>query len=159
MTVTDRRQTRPLVREGAPQRQHSNFQTENTIWSQVPEWTWHHDILTDWPSVVTWICLWLWHQCQWIQHRHSLKDTSSSWLPTLSTASMIQPTNQTASFAALVYSKRIRQTSGRSYTSFAVSSIADPTGFNVCPSPVRALLCAASNWVLCVILEQDVFHV
>jgi hypothetical protein len=58
MTVTDRRQTRPLVREGAPQIQQSNFQTENNIWSQFPEWTWHQDILTDWPSVVTW--LWLW---------------------------------------------------------------------------------------------------
>jgi hypothetical protein len=55
-----RKQTRPLVREGAPQRQHSKFQTENNIWSQVPEWTWHQDILTDWPSVVTWLWLWLW---------------------------------------------------------------------------------------------------
>jgi hypothetical protein len=35
MTAKDRRQTRPLVREGAPQRQHSNFQTENNIWTQV----------------------------------------------------------------------------------------------------------------------------
>jgi hypothetical protein len=57
--VTDRRQTRPLVREGASQRQHSNFQTEYNIWSRVPEWTWHQDILTDWPSVVTWLWLWL----------------------------------------------------------------------------------------------------
>jgi hypothetical protein len=47
------RQTRPLVGEGAPQRQHSNVQTEYDIWSRVPEWTWHHDILTDWSSVVT----------------------------------------------------------------------------------------------------------
>jgi hypothetical protein len=54
--VTDRRHTRPLVREGAPQRQHSNFQTEN-IWLQVPVCTGHQDILTDWQSVVTW--LWL----------------------------------------------------------------------------------------------------
>jgi hypothetical protein len=52
------RLTGPLVREGTPQRQHSKFQTENNIWSQVPEWTWHQDWLTDWPSVVTW--LWLW---------------------------------------------------------------------------------------------------
>jgi hypothetical protein len=63
--VTDRRQTRLLVREGAPQRQHSNFQTEYNTWSRVPEWTWHHDILTDWPSVVTW--LWLWLKCHRIQ--------------------------------------------------------------------------------------------
>jgi hypothetical protein len=59
MTVTDRRQTRSLVREGATQRQHSNFQTEYNIWLRVPEWTWHQDILTDWPSVVTWLWLWL----------------------------------------------------------------------------------------------------
>jgi hypothetical protein len=58
--VTDKRQTQPLVREGAPQRQNSNFQTENNIWSQVPEWTRHQDILTDWPSVVTWLWLWRW---------------------------------------------------------------------------------------------------
>jgi hypothetical protein len=28
LTVTDKRQTRPLIREGAQQRQHSNIQTE-----------------------------------------------------------------------------------------------------------------------------------
>jgi hypothetical protein len=61
MTVTDRKQTRPLVRESAPQGQHSNFQTENNIWSQVTEWIWHQDILTDWPSVVAWLWLWLNH--------------------------------------------------------------------------------------------------
>jgi hypothetical protein len=44
LTMTDRRQTRPLVREGAKQRQHSNFQTENNIWSLVPEWTRHQDM-------------------------------------------------------------------------------------------------------------------
>jgi hypothetical protein len=43
----------------APQRQHRNFQTKNNIWSQVPEWTRHQDILTDWPSVVTWLWLWV----------------------------------------------------------------------------------------------------
>jgi hypothetical protein len=37
----------PLVREDAPQKQHSNFETENNIWLQGPEWTWHQDILTD----------------------------------------------------------------------------------------------------------------
>jgi hypothetical protein len=40
LKVTDRRQTRPLVGEGAPQRQHSNVQTEYKIWSRVPGWTW-----------------------------------------------------------------------------------------------------------------------
>jgi hypothetical protein len=63
MTVTDRRQTRPLVRDCAPQRQHSNLQTENNIWSQVLEWMWHQDILTDWSSVVTWLWLWISSLC------------------------------------------------------------------------------------------------
>jgi hypothetical protein len=47
---SDWQETRLLVREGAPQRQHSNLQRENNIWPQVPEWTWHQDILTDRPT-------------------------------------------------------------------------------------------------------------
>jgi hypothetical protein len=39
--------TSHLVREGAPQRQDSNLRTESNIWSQVPEWARHLDILTD----------------------------------------------------------------------------------------------------------------
>jgi hypothetical protein len=39
--------------------------------------------------------------------------------------------NQAASFIALVDSERTRQTSGRSYTSLAVSNNAGPTGFIV----------------------------
>jgi hypothetical protein len=46
LTVTDKRQTRPLVREGAQQRQHSEIQTIN-IWSQVPKRARRQDILTD----------------------------------------------------------------------------------------------------------------
>jgi hypothetical protein len=46
LTVTDNRQTRPLVREGAQQRQHSKIQTIN-IWSQVPRWARRQDILTN----------------------------------------------------------------------------------------------------------------
>jgi hypothetical protein len=38
LTVADRGQIGPLVREGAPQRQDCNFQTESNIWSKVPEW-------------------------------------------------------------------------------------------------------------------------
>jgi hypothetical protein len=43
---------RPLVREGALQRQDSNIQkinlqTGSNIWSQVPEWARYQDILTD----------------------------------------------------------------------------------------------------------------
>jgi hypothetical protein len=47
LRVTDKRQTRPLVRKGARQRQHSNFQTESNIWSQVSGWNRHQDILTE----------------------------------------------------------------------------------------------------------------
>jgi hypothetical protein len=36
-----------FVREGAPQRQDSNFRTESNIWSQFPEWPRYLDILTD----------------------------------------------------------------------------------------------------------------
>jgi hypothetical protein len=46
LTVTDKRQTRPIVREGAKQRQHSEIQTIN-IWSQVPEWARYLDVMTD----------------------------------------------------------------------------------------------------------------
>jgi hypothetical protein len=45
-TVTDKRQTRPLVREGAQQRQQRNSDRIN-IWSQVPRWARRQDILTD----------------------------------------------------------------------------------------------------------------
>jgi hypothetical protein len=40
-------QTRALVREGAPQKEDRRFSTGSNIWSQVPEWTRHQDILTD----------------------------------------------------------------------------------------------------------------
>jgi hypothetical protein len=58
---TDEWQTRPLVREGAPQRQDINFAGEN-LWSKVPDWARHQDILTDWltdPLVVMWLWIWL----------------------------------------------------------------------------------------------------
>jgi hypothetical protein len=45
-------QTHPLVREGAPQKQDGNLPAGSNIWSQVPEWARHQDILTDQPSVV-----------------------------------------------------------------------------------------------------------
>jgi hypothetical protein len=34
-----------------------NLRAENNIWSQVPEWARHQDILTDRPSVVKWLRL------------------------------------------------------------------------------------------------------
>jgi hypothetical protein len=30
----------------------SNLPTGSNIWSEVPEWARHQDILTDWPSVI-----------------------------------------------------------------------------------------------------------
>jgi hypothetical protein len=52
-----KRQTRPLVREGAPQKQDRNCQTLINIWSWAPDGARHQDLLTDWPSVAMW--LWL----------------------------------------------------------------------------------------------------
>jgi hypothetical protein len=54
--VGPERQTRPLVREGAPpeirqQLSENNLRTESNIWSQVPEWTRYLNILTDWLTV------------------------------------------------------------------------------------------------------------
>jgi hypothetical protein len=37
----------------------SNCQTVTNIWSWAPEVTRHQDTLTDWPSVVMWLRLWL----------------------------------------------------------------------------------------------------
>jgi hypothetical protein len=58
-TLTDNRQTRPLVREGAPQRHNSIRQTVTNIWSWEPEGARHQDILIEWPSVVTRRWFWL----------------------------------------------------------------------------------------------------
>jgi hypothetical protein len=44
-------QTRPLVREGAPQKQHRNCQTVINILSWVPDGARHLDLLTDWLTV------------------------------------------------------------------------------------------------------------
>jgi hypothetical protein len=57
VTKTDTWQTRPLVREGAPKDKTVTLK-KKILWSKVPDWARHQDILIDWPSVVTW--LWLW---------------------------------------------------------------------------------------------------
>jgi hypothetical protein len=53
-----KRQTRPLVREGAPQKQERNCQTIINIWSWAPGGARHQDLLIDRPSVA--MLLWLW---------------------------------------------------------------------------------------------------
>jgi hypothetical protein len=56
-----KRETRPLIREGAPEKQDRNCQTVINIWSW--DGAGHQDLLTDWPSVAMW--LWLWLQGSW----------------------------------------------------------------------------------------------
>jgi hypothetical protein len=54
-----KRHTRPLVREGAPQKQHRNCQRVINIWSRAPDGARRWDLLIDWPSVAMWLWLWL----------------------------------------------------------------------------------------------------
>jgi hypothetical protein len=42
-----KRQTRPLVREGAPEKQDHNCQSVINIWSSAPDGTRHQDLLID----------------------------------------------------------------------------------------------------------------
>jgi hypothetical protein len=58
-SIIYKRQTRPLVREGAPQEQYLNCQRVINIWSWAPDGARHQDLLSDWPSVVMWLWLWL----------------------------------------------------------------------------------------------------
>jgi hypothetical protein len=53
------RQTRALVREGAPQKKDRNCQTVINIWSWDPDGAHHEDLLIDWPSVAMWLWIWL----------------------------------------------------------------------------------------------------
>jgi hypothetical protein len=53
-------QTRPIFREGAPQKQDSNCQTVINIWSWAPDGARHQYLLTRLPSVTMWLWLWLW---------------------------------------------------------------------------------------------------
>jgi hypothetical protein len=56
-----KKQTRPLVREGAPQKQDCNCQTLINIWSWAPDGARHQDLLIDWLSVA----MWLWLDLSW----------------------------------------------------------------------------------------------
>jgi hypothetical protein len=55
-----KRQTRPLIREGVPQKQYRNCQRVINISSWAPDGVRHQDLLIDWPSVAMWLWLWLW---------------------------------------------------------------------------------------------------
>jgi hypothetical protein len=46
-----KRQTRPLVRENAPQKQDRNCQRVINIWSQAPDGARHQDLLTNWLTI------------------------------------------------------------------------------------------------------------
>jgi hypothetical protein len=54
-----KRQTRPLVREGASETQDRNCQRVINIWSWAPDGARHQDLLIDWQSVAMWLWLWL----------------------------------------------------------------------------------------------------
>jgi hypothetical protein len=62
----------PLVREGAPHGQGSNFQTRRNIWSWAPAAARHQHGQTDWPSVAMWLWLWL------LSRRESWDDSEKS---------------------------------------------------------------------------------
>jgi hypothetical protein len=87
--MTEKWQTRPLVREGAPYGRDSNFQARINIWSWAPAGARHQDGQTDWPSVAMWF--WLWHQdgqtdwpsvAMWLWHQDGETDWPSvaMWL-------------------------------------------------------------------------------
>jgi hypothetical protein len=51
-----KRQTRPLIREDAPQKPDRNCQRVINIWPWAADGGWHQDLLIDWPSVAMWLC-------------------------------------------------------------------------------------------------------
>jgi hypothetical protein len=56
---SDKWQSRPLVREGAPHGQDNNCQTGTNTWSWAPGGARHQNRLTDRPSVAMWLWIWL----------------------------------------------------------------------------------------------------
>jgi hypothetical protein len=52
-----KRQTCPLVRGGAPQKEDCNCQRVINIWSWAPDVARHQDLLIDWPSIAIWLTL------------------------------------------------------------------------------------------------------
>jgi hypothetical protein len=67
----------------------NTLRTESNVWSQVPEWARYLDILTDWPSVVTWQNFFLFIYFYMllflpraIQMKVECGPLSAKWLPT-----------------------------------------------------------------------------
>jgi hypothetical protein len=59
-----KRQTSPLVGEGAQEKQDRNSQIVINIWSWTPDGARHQDLLIDWPSVAMQLWLWFWLENQ-----------------------------------------------------------------------------------------------
>jgi hypothetical protein len=74
------RQTRPLVREGDPQKQDSNCQTVINNWSWAPDGVRHQDLLTDWLTDWPSVAMWLWLLLQELSSIQLSEVTWSSWL-------------------------------------------------------------------------------
>jgi hypothetical protein len=77
-----KRQTQPLIREGAPQKQDRNCQTVINIWSSNPDGAQHHDWLTDW--LTDWLSDWLTETDQptdrpTVSHNVTLTSRVHSW--------------------------------------------------------------------------------
>jgi hypothetical protein len=70
-----KRQTRPIDRVGAPEKQDHNCQSVISIWSWAQDGARHQDLLIDWPSVAIWLWLWLW---QWV-HLWAIRWTVKTW--------------------------------------------------------------------------------
>jgi hypothetical protein len=59
-SIQYKRQTCPLVRKGAPEKQDRNCQKVVNIWSWAPNGARPQDLLIYWQSVAMWLWLWLW---------------------------------------------------------------------------------------------------
>jgi hypothetical protein len=82
VTMTDKWQTRPLVREGAPHGQDGNFQEWINIWSWAPDGARHQDRQADWLSVAMWLWLTLTLTSVNISHHNAYIKNSSQQHPT-----------------------------------------------------------------------------
>jgi hypothetical protein len=73
-----KKQTRPLVREGAPETQDRNCQRVINIWSWAPDGARHQDLQIDWPSVAMWLWLWLFLFARQRHGKHAFATTEEA---------------------------------------------------------------------------------